>query len=332
MKLEKPQETWRRILEESKDEKLRAYARQNLATFYTKNRNGTTLLHEAIKTDTLQNIPKEFLTGPNLSIQDKYQTTPLYMAASRGLIHLCQTSTITEAQMTKQNKLGNSALHESALYGEIDLLEFSPHESSLRLKNQEGNTPLHFAVMGAFSKNLPHKILENNIMLQNNRGQTLLHCAAEVQRLSDIPERLLTYENLMVTDSYGETPIHIAAKCGCLDQIPSKVLLTDALFQRNNAGCTPFYTAGFYGHIDQVPKSLVTEDELLVKQPNGKSLLELIVQYERLDQLLGVNLSVESIDIVGKEWNSKNNAYISQLEKSKERLLQTPQDNAIEIF
>jgi len=158
-----------------------------------------------------------------------------------------------------------------------------------------------------------------------------------LERLLEDPE-LFRIAKAKVEDFQRDVDtVYHMAKAGSLDSAPKHFLTELYMFEPKYVGMdgqhwTAFHAALRYNGTKDVPRELLTEKNLL-SDMNGCTGLWYLVEYGRLDELLGIEFSDAVRGEVGVDWYNKNLAFIESARRSKE-LLASDADSVhdIEIF
>jgi len=148
--------------------------------------NGNTPLIAAIKENRLKEFLKDLPAG-----------------------QLTHAAWLKPAKRSKNDDLGNCALHEAAIYGVLS------------------QVPTEF-------------LTKQNISRKNIMQYSVLHSAAEHGHLNQLPIELLTEENLLIADNNYWTAFHSAAAYGHAEQIPIECWTQRSLLWADSEGLCIF--------------------------------------------------------------------------------------------
>ena len=180
------------------------------------------------------------------------------LAAQHGLTELLELL-ITEHQdellLDARNIYGNTALHESALFGhETAAQVLLDHGASLLDTNYSQSTPLYFAVSYGHLSMV-------RLLLQHGReqldcagpkGLTVLHKAVEQGDAEMVATLLQAGAMVGATDNQGSTPLHVAAYRGHLDIVKSLVLAGAFIHVKDKELLCPLDYAATAGFVEIV--------------------------------------------------------------------------------
>ncbi|XP_044947287.1 ankyrin repeat-containing protein At5g02620-like [Hordeum vulgare subsp. vulgare] len=228
--------------------------------------------------------------------------TPFHCAARAGgvnmLTHLIGLARADgdDARVTgvlrKQNKKGETALHEALRLADKEILKnmvciLMQEDTELAcLPHANDTSPLYLAV------SLGHDDIAYVLHLKNNKlsysgphGQNALHVA--VLRGKEITKKLLDWNTHLTKQAdqcTGSTPLHIAISWGSQSKDVIKLLLTHnktAAFQRDNSGLFPIHVAAMRRSwstlrvlLDKVPECVGLRDG------NGQTFLHVAIEKE----------------------------------------------------
>lgn len=217
---------------------------------------------------------------------DEQKNTYLHHCASNGELNDCNPMLLTKSNLSVQNKLGESAYLVAAKNGEFD--KIPPHlidkEILTRVENHE-NTCLHFLAQKGQLDIISKKYVnaENINNLRNWDKETPLHPAARFNKMSKIPEELITKEGLLKPNQDGHDALYLLAEKGELKSLPEK-FRTIELFSRetelnqegpaapNTNRTTVFHEAAKHNW-EQIDESLINKKTLMLRNDSGYSVL-----------------------------------------------------------
>ena len=113
---------------------------QLLANSKTKNE-----LHKAI--EDLEVVKLFIQLGANVNAKNRYDSTPLQLAAKNGNIDVAKCLIEHGAKLDMKNKIyGRAAIHYAVIYGKIEVAKcLIEHGAKVDMKNEDGEAPLHLA-------------------------------------------------------------------------------------------------------------------------------------------------------------------------------------------
>jgi len=282
--------------------------------------------------------------------------TPLHWAAENGHLDHVPTELLTVANMTIAGFAENRLLSSAAPYGDGSLLSWTPLDLAARYGHLDqiprniltaatlaerncSDSPLHLAAEHGHLDQIPEKIFMNAplpIPYRENRTLSAVTVAARNNRKEYTdPKWKAAIENDIMgrTNSSGNTFLHVAARHGHLDQVPEEFLLAGNLLVGNGGECALHFAAA-HGYLNLVPREILTGENLLIEANNGGwTPLSSAVEAGQMDQLLGLMLPEEARDYVGDDWWEKNQKFIAEANKQKDKLAdKEPEHTTIDIF
>jgi len=151
-----------------------------------------------------------------------------------------------------------------------------------------------------------------------------LHSAALNRELHQFERKDLSAKNLMQKDHYGNSVFHYAARVGCLYQIPrfsftkewaascgdlknlgKEMASTENLSILNEYG----ESAAEHAEIYCLPSWISLSEFLNIKNKKGQRIIDLIVESNTWDDLLGYDVPSEFVDLVPREWIERNDKF-----------------------
>ncbi|KAG8232758.1 hypothetical protein J437_LFUL013003 [Ladona fulva] len=178
-----------------------------------------TKLHKAAWQGNLDKV-KAVMKKADIDIPDKFNRTPLHLAAACGhnsVVHFLITN---NARMDIRDSEGKTPLLKAAECGQKEVIvTLLDRGGDLHSVDFEGNSPLHLSVKNCFY-DLSVLLLKKgaNFELPNKDGDIPLHVATAVEQ-SDIVELLLRYGSDVNVLSGDMTPLMIAARVGNADLV-----------------------------------------------------------------------------------------------------------------
>lgn len=164
----------------------------------------------------------------NVNCKDKYGTTPLHMACSRGNIPAIEAllaSPSIDVSFADFNR--DTPLHEACLFGDKLIVEkllqkMKAEGANLLAQNDENETPLHFACKEGHPE-IVKLILQYGfdqrrelVSAQDNEYNTPLHLACESGKDEIVRVLLLNGADIFAARNEEISPLHLAARHGFL--------------------------------------------------------------------------------------------------------------------
>lgn len=188
---------------------------------------------------------------PEPLCEDAGHTTSLHLAAGNGTT--CDPLNFLleqRADITKENKDGDVALHCAARSGGVDnVLRLLWANADIMSKNNSGVTPLHIAVEEGRSEMAIRLIeLGASVDILDAEGRRPLHCSVSTGTAG--LAKLLVKRGAVVdaTTKSGKTALHLAAKKhGCEDLAAALIELGARVDAKDKDGQTPLHLAACTG-------------------------------------------------------------------------------------
>lgn len=247
--------------------------------------SGQTLLHLAAATGKLNDLPEEFLTPENISIQDDNGRTPIHITVSLSSLPKCG---LTEETLTIPDNEGNTPMHlccssewaNDPVFSQLPKTVIT-HRTMLAV-NQRGESPLHLLAHGnAFQYLTKDFLTPELLLLSDNKGYTVCHHALDAagysySGLEHFPNECLTPEVLLKKDNVGYPALYYAAKTD-LHYLPTEFKTTKYFLSDRYDKETLFHVASHHATVFDLPV-LLTAENLLENGSDGKTPLENILK------------------------------------------------------
>ena len=103
-------------------------------------------LHKAI--EDLEVVKLFIQLGANVNAKNRYDSTPLQLAAKNGNIDVAKCLIEHGAKLDMKNKIyGRAPIHYAVIYGKIEVAKcLIEHGAKVDMKNEDGEAPLHLAI------------------------------------------------------------------------------------------------------------------------------------------------------------------------------------------
>ncbi|MCL2764345.1 MAG: ankyrin repeat domain-containing protein [Treponema sp.] len=264
----------------------------------SRNRDGDTALHIAVRMNQRQN--GEFLISRGASIFSLNAAghSPLFLALSPANGAM-RDWIINSDTIIAKDGLGNNMLHYAASWNLINAIPVIVRNGiSVEDVNATGQTPLFMAVITDSPPTIRALVDNNaNINVRDTQGSSLLHSAVRWNAINSSLLLLSLGIDINVFSLNGNTPLHDAVILGMSD-IESLLISAGAdLEVRNIDGNTPFMEAVRSGLIASVLKLNTYGADSSTRNTRGDTPLHIAVSMERFDiinVLLGMNASIHA--------------------------------------
>ena len=189
----------------------------------------------------------------NPSCEDENETTPLHYAKDSAIARFLVEG--KKCDVNHRNKFNNTPLHDAALNGRLDVVEYltTSQHCDPACKGENGRTPLHGACSGGHIEIVEYLINKQGVnpSCEDDSGTTPLHYAKD----SAIARFLVEGKKCDVNhrNKFNNTPLHGAALNGRLDVV--EYLTTSQHCDpacKGQYGRTPLHGACSGGHIEIV--------------------------------------------------------------------------------
>lgn len=243
------------------------------------------------------------------------EATPLHFAAQANMRDAVDILIQRGARPETVNNLGQSALHDAAARGHLEVLYLLKDQCKADTSDATGYTPLHHAALydfGGFIKEMIHMYPGLNINPHSNDGFAPIHFAAingassAVKALIDIDSTaivakdqdsrlplhlassfghlhcatmLLSPDTINARDKFGVTPLKVACRSGYMDLVQYLVLQGANVNELDNDGMTPVATALENEHLTIVTFLLNRGADLRIFPSNGTNIFHLAAEY-----------------------------------------------------
>lgn len=205
--------------------------------------HGSGLLHHAVLCDAMEVFMFLIENGIPLNTQNKYQESPLMIAAHMAKLTMMKWLIKYGANVNLPDALGNTALHRACKKGNLDairlLLERGAHPHA---QNAKGESPLHMAIM---SQDLhvialmmeQAKVSVHHVDLRQNG---LLHHAVKTNKCDIVAYLIKKGICIHQKNLYKETALFEACRYAHTEVLQLLIEAGATLNVRNTFGETPF--------------------------------------------------------------------------------------------
>ena len=189
----------------------------------------------------------------NPSCENDSGTTPLHHAKDSAIARFLVEG--KKCDVNHRNKFNNTPLHDAALNGRLDVVEYltTSQHCDPACKGENGRTPLHAACSGGHIEIVEYLINKQGVnpSCEDDSGTTPLHHAKD----SAIARFLVEGKKCDINhrNKFNNTPLHGAAFYGRLDVV--EYLTTSQHCDpacKGQYGRTPLHVACSGGHIEIV--------------------------------------------------------------------------------
>ncbi|XP_071505517.1 LOW QUALITY PROTEIN: transient receptor potential cation channel subfamily A member 1 homolog [Diadema antillarum] len=192
--------------------------------------------------EALQALLSHRMAKKMLEVSDRYDNTPLHVAAEHGYLRIVKILLDNGADSEWKNEEEEAPIHLAAKNGHtLTVMEFVKHnESLIHDEDENSDTPLHKAAMEGHAKTV-RALIEAGADIESRNQQlwTPLDCAAHRGWVKTAYALLDNDSPVDPTDKAKVTPLHLAATSGHVDLV--KLLLEwkadISLKDANNRNC-----------------------------------------------------------------------------------------------
>ncbi|KAI9072045.1 hypothetical protein K1719_045984 [Acacia pycnantha] len=179
-----------------------------------------------------------------------------YKAAMEGCLRDIDGVGAEKRLIRALNETKDTALHEAARYGHIEVVEVLIEEEpdhSYFGQNDSGETPLYIAVERRYWKVVDPMLHKSHLLQYNGpNGRTALHAATIFDNAVTVSNLLA--RNLLLAkqaDENGWVPLHLAAIVGCSEILVDLLVSQDrsTTYMRDNKGRTALHLSALYGNV-----------------------------------------------------------------------------------
>jgi len=269
------------VINSAKSEQI-GYILDQRALVDSRNRDGDTALHIAVRTNQKEIGEYLIVRGANIFSLNSIGDSPLSLALKTEII---REWIINPTTIASKDGLGNNMLHYAAEWGLNNAISLIIKSGiSVDTQNATGQTPLFMATKSNSSSTL-RIFLDNNanLNIRDNQGNTVLHEAVRWNAINSISFLILSGMDINANSLNGNTPLHDAI----ILNLPEIVLLLineDANLEcRNIDGNTPLMEAIRCGFTSSIEKLALNGADTSCRNTKGDTPLHIAVSIARID-------------------------------------------------
>jgi uncharacterized protein len=248
----------------------------------SRNRDGDTALHIAVRTNQREIGEYLIVRGANIFSLNSAGESPLSLALKADII---QEWIINSTTITAKDGLGNNMLHYAAEWGLNNAISIIIRSGiPVDIQNATGQTPLFMATKSNNPSTLKIFIDNNaNLNIRDSQGNSALHAAVRWNAINSISYLISTGMDINANSINGNTPLHDAIILN-LPEIVSLLINQGAnLESRNIDGNTPLMEAIRYGLLASIEKLIANNADASCRNTRGDTPLHIAVATERID-------------------------------------------------
>jgi len=248
----------------------------------SRNRDGDTALHIAVRTNQRENGEYLIARGANIFSLNSAGENPLSLALKTDVI---REWLINSTTITLKDGLGNNMLHYAAEWGLNNAISIIIKSGiPVDTQNATGQTPLFLATKSDSPSTLKIFIDNNaNLNIRDNQGNSALHAAVRWNAVNSISYLISSGMDINANSLNGNTPLHDAIILN-LPEIETLLISKGAnLESRNIDGNTPLMEAINYGLAASVEKLAINNADTSCRNTRGDTPLHIAVAMERID-------------------------------------------------
>ena len=284
---------------------------------YTRNPDGSTLLHLAVFNDHIDIVKYLVSQGADVDAQDSEGDTPLHLAASSGLFEIAKYLVSKGADVNVKNRsFQETPLHRTTYYGYINMVELLVnHGADVNARAKDNSSPLQNAAEIG-SLNIVKYLISKGAQLNqiDDAGNAALHEAVGNRHLKIVKELVYKGADVNIKDKTGNTPLHLAARTGKFEIVKylisqgADVRASGACFSgylplAKEYGCTALHGAATIGYLDIVKYLLSHKADINAKTRRGNTPLHAAVkgsQFEVVEYFTSQNVDIGARNKAGQ--------------------------------
>jgi len=262
----------------------------------------------------------------------------LFEAISQGQLAAIPKVAFSEEACNLTDKKGNNILHiiYSTFGAQTELKKLGTmpiNWDKLLEKNKDGKTPLEAAIIGGYAEYIPRKYINAETLgleqVTPGRGtDTILHQAATYAQLHTLPMAEIPLQLILQPDSEGRTVLHLAGLGGQLTSMPEDMLQYINKNLVDIEGNNVLHYAARGSQLMQTPREVITKELILARNKKGYTALDIAIERDETEVLLGLELPEEYKEKLPKEWWDQNTNILNQ----RDRLANAPNEVEIDLF
>ncbi|VAW58181.1 hypothetical protein MNBD_GAMMA11-1036 [hydrothermal vent metagenome] len=218
--------------------------------------NRLRVLSESLKASYITEIRKLIKNGADVNIKNKWDATPLLMAAQEGYTQIVTVLLKANADVNAAEKTnGATPLHMAAENGHTQIVAILlKANADVNVAGIDGGTPIYIAAQNGHTQIVATLLKANaDVNVAGKDGSSPLHMAAQNGHTQIITALLKAHAKVNATMTSGITPLYMAAQNGHTKSV--EVLLksgADINAYRKTTGAAPLHISVYYGHTKTV--------------------------------------------------------------------------------
>lgn len=219
-------------------------------------KNDKTALYWAAEEDHLEALKvllKRRAVKKLINIPDRYENTPLHIAAQNGFVPCVQELLDAGADLDAKNEEEQTPLHLAAKNGKTKVVKELVKKDYMVIndEDEDSNTPLHLAALNGYSKTALALIeARANVEARNCTLWTPLDCAAAKGFAKTVKVLLEADAPIDALDRTRTTPLHLACSRGHVSVVSTLIEWGANVAQRDTDGMNCLDLAINHGHKD----------------------------------------------------------------------------------
>ncbi|XP_031561478.1 transient receptor potential cation channel subfamily A member 1 homolog [Actinia tenebrosa] len=222
--------------------------------------------------------------GADLGAKDVNDCTPLFKAASEGCIEAIQLllkEPKGKSLVEECDKYENTPLHIAARKGYVRIIALLfKYEACIDSKNDEGATPLHLAAKYGKIRSVCALLNRDPSIIndEDDGSNTPLHLAALYGHSTVVKELLDRGAAVDARNATLWTPLDCAAARGCVE-VATVLLQHDCpVDPTDKSKTTPLHLASREGHVEMVKLLMSHKAKINLKDSAGKNCLDIAIE------------------------------------------------------
>ena len=247
--------------------------------------NGTTPLHESVKTNQIEIVGLLISRGCILDRRDGAYSTPLHLATSNGCTKIVKMLLDAGCPRDSENFSRDTALHLAAMHGHAEVFRLLVDAGCpLDSTNRSGETALHFASYKGHDE-IVKMLIDGGCDLNSktNNENTALHIASYKGGAEVVRVLIDAGCDVYLRDSSGHTALHHAVMHGRGEIVQILIDGGSVSDLPNEAGITALHQAALLGFTEIVHLLMSMGYDVDPIDRNGFTPLALAFRAQRLD-------------------------------------------------